>query len=278
MQTALYRGSFVGKALEVVHNDGEWGDAAIRMAGVQAVDMIAADIKAEKRELSDAVKENKSDIHEEAMIAVVQYAERFNERFKACKHIGCEIPIRWTCEGRKYASHIDLLVRDTDNVFERGPDRLILADWKFRQDAPTIDYLARWQQGMLYALATKYGELLVDGFWVPFNQWPAVCWMHLPHLKVFQRKTTAKDDMGQAVTYTKGDSRPDSAILRWAPFKEERVPSMINEIQTRVAMYDAGLYPMNPTPVGCFLCPSREWCDRFDVGQTQGMTHDNDAA
>jgi hypothetical protein len=276
MQTALYRGSFVGKLLEELHNANDWHDEAIQTAAMKAVDMVAADIKAEKRVLSDAVKANRKEIHQEAVTCATQYAERFAERFSLCEHIGCEIPIRWRMNGREIASHIDLLVRDTRNVFQRGPGRLILGDWKFRQDAPTIDYLSRWPQGMLYALGTKYGELLIDDFWTPMDEWPAVCWLHLPHLKVYQKKTTAKDDLGQTVTFLKGESRPDNAIVRWASFKEERVPSMVEEIMTRVEMYDAGLYPMMPTAVGCYLCPSREWCDRFDLGQTTGADHARD--
>ncbi len=263
MQTALYRGSFAGKVLEVLHNAGAWANIDVAAAGIIAIDRIKAEIKAEGRVLSDAVKENRKAIHEEAIVGVQRYVARFAERFHACKHIGCELPLRWTHNGTRFASHTDLIVRDTENVFGRGKDRLLVFDFKWRQDSPTIDFLARWKQGMLYCLGTKYGETLIDGFWTPLDAWPAICWLHMPHLKVYQKKTATKDDQGQPVTFLKGEARPDNSVLRWVPFKEDRAADMIDEIMTKVAMYESGLFPMNPTPVGCFLCPSREWCDSF---------------
>jgi len=269
MQTALYRGSFAGKMLEELHNADKWEPADIAAAGLLAVKRIKDEIKTEGRVISDSVKENYEKIHAECIEGVSQYANRFAERWQECKHIGCEIPIRWTHNGIRFASHLDLVVRDTHNVWGRGKDRLLIIDWKWRQDAPTIDYLARSPQLMLYCLATRYGELLIDDFWTPMDEWPAICWLHMPHLKVYKKKTHTKDEQGVEVTYEKGDSRPDGAILRWAPFKQDRAADMIDELMTKVAMYEAGLFPMNPTPVGCFLCPSREWCDRWDMEKAQ---------
>ena len=268
MQRALYRGSLAGKVLEELHNAGKWDDETIAASMMTSIIRIGDEIKKEKRELSDSVKENSREIHEEVLKGIQQYAARFEDRWRQCKHIGCEIPIRWTHDGTRFASHLDLVVRDTKNVFGQGPGRLLVIDFKWRLEAPTIDYLARWQQGMLYALATRYGELLIDDFWTPMDEWPAVCWLHMPHLKVYARKTHTKDDEGNEVTYEKGESRPDHAVLRWAGFKQDRAPDMIDEIMLTVAMFDSGMFPMTPTPVGCHLCPSREWCERFDTGRT----------
>ena len=146
MSTALYRGAFAGKICEEMHNRDLWDIDGVTKAAVIAVKRIRAEIKKEGRELTDAVKENKDKIHAEVVTAAHQYAQRFGERFRQCELIGCEIPVRWTSAGRNYASHIDLLLRDPDNVWKQGKGRLLLADWKWWAETPTIDFLARFKQ------------------------------------------------------------------------------------------------------------------------------------
>ena len=275
MPTAMYRGSVAGKALERLHVSGDWSVDGCTQAMIHAVGAVQDDLKAEKRTLTEAVITNRQEIHEDVARCVMDYAKRFGKRFAACKQIGCELPIRWTMERDDgepiyFASHLDLLFRDVDGVWGKGEGRLIWWDWKWRQDAPSNEYLVRNHQFILYQLAVLHGQVMIDDdLWIDFGEWPACAWVHLPYLKPFGRATKALSDNGDVEHYAKGDTRPDRAIVRWAIFRRDRQDDMAGELLERVKMFEAGVFPMTPDPIGCQLCESRQWCPRFDLARLQ---------
>ena len=117
MPTAMYRGNWAGKVLEYLHRDNMWNDDSFQFACAWATDGIQEDLVREKRQLTQSVIDNREAIHKEAAAICQQYMIRFGERFKQCKLIGCELPIRWTLTDRSLdkpaecASHLDLLFR-----------------------------------------------------------------------------------------------------------------------------------------------------------------------
>ena len=244
---------------------GKWDEKAVTEAGIRAVKEVAADCKREGRLLTEAVIKNADAIHKEVFVVVYEYARRFGERWQECVTIGAEVPVRLTIEGTTFASHMDLVFRDTHNVWGMGADRLGFVDFKWRDTSPTAHYLCRNPQFLLYQLGCYRGKLLVDGMWVEFGEWPSAAWIHLPYLKPYLKMTTAVDENGEAVTYLKGDSRPDKAIFRWIPFLEANADMMAQELLMRPRMYALGIYPMNPDPIGCHVCPSNQFCFRPDM-------------
>lgn len=306
MQTAMYRGSFASYLMEHLHRGGEWDEAAVCAAGILAIGQIGDDIKKEQRELSETVENNRGKIHEEVLWCVQEYARRLGPMFAKCKFIGCETPCRVTIEayapphdtplrrvdlihGRfphpiEFASHTDLLFRapkmvlreffphlgTSDHAMNGNGTRLCLWDFKFTEKSPTWDYLMRQPQLLLYVVCCNDGAFLLDDFWVEFNEWPAIAWCHLPYLKPFKRKTVCEDDEGMQTEYVKGDVRPLKNVVRWCNYRFDRIDEIRQELCQRPLMYEQGLFPMIPDPIGCHLCESRAWCPRFDLAQLQG--------
>ena len=269
MPTAMYRGSFASYVLEHLHKSGKWDMDGVAKAGAKALVSINADIKKERRTLSETVIRDRDEIHEEVIWVVREYAERLGPLFQQCKLIGCELPCRVTLGDYNFASHIDLLYRDTNDVFGQGKGRLCLWDFKYR-DKVGWEYLARNHQLMLYCICGSMGQFQVDDFWLSFDQWPAVAWCHLPFLMPFKKRQVIKDEQGVEREYLKGEQRPLTTVVRWCDYKPERADDMIRELCVRPQMYEAGLFPMNPDPIGCQLCESKSWCPRMDMSQLNG--------
>lgn len=274
MPRAMYRGNWAGKVLEHLHRDNHWDDDSFVSAVRWATTDVQDDLVKEKRQLTQSVIDNREAIHKETAKICQQYMIRFGPRFKECKLIGCELPIRWTLEHPSLdkpascASHLDLLFRDPKGVWGRGENRLIWWDWKYREEVPTFDYLGRNQQFIMYQLGLYEGQVMIGDDWIDFGEWAASAWIHLPNFKVYEKKTKGKDDDGNPCVYLKGDSRPDRSIIRWTNFRRDRAPQMKEPLAVRARMVQLDLHPTNPSPIGCSICQSRDWCERFDIGAT----------
>ena len=281
MQTAMYRGSFASYLMEHLHRGADWSEQAVANAGKKAIESINADIKKEGRQLSETVEHDANEIHKEVLWVVFEYARRLGPFFEQCSFIGCEVPCRVTMElnadrSFDFASHLDLIFRAPHRVLEHffphlnlpgDGNRLCIWDFKFVKDSPTWDYLARQPQLLLYTVCAWQGSFLLSDLWIEFNQWPLIAWCHLPYFKPFSRKTMTDDDQGVATEYVKGDVRPLKAVVRWLDYRQDRLPDIIQELCQRPLMYEQGIFPMIPSPIGCHLCESRAWCPRFDMAQ-----------
>ncbi len=266
--TALFRGLLAGKVLEHVHGGANY-DTIEHGIGLISVSLVR-ELEDEGRMLSDSVTNNLVKIQGEVLAVTEQYINRLMPLFEQCEFVGTELPCRLNLLDTKFASHLDLLVRDTNNVFGYGQGRLLCVDWKFRQDAPTKAYLSRNLQFYLYWLMIREGSIMaypaVDG-WVSYKEDPQMLWCHLPALKPFGRKTVVKNLNGEPTTYNKGDQRPVSSVLRHVNYIDDNntIQELKNDLLMRVEMMRAGLFPKNPDPVGCQVCEAQDFCSRGDT-------------
>ena len=262
--TALFRGLLAGKALERLHFAGDvkpedypdmWG-------------ALVHELSTEGREPSESVIRNKEDMIVQVDTTVCSYRERFMPLFDKCDVIGTELPCRVTFNEINFASHIDLLARDTNGVFGYGADRILCIDWKYRAEVPTRAYLSRNFQFAMYWLAILEGSVMTYpafDHWETLGENAQMLWCHLPYLAPFKRKTTCKDADGNSVVYSKGDERPVNAIFRDVNFKTECIDSIKRDMTERVEVMRAGYFPKSPEPVRCTTCDSREFCTRGDT-------------
>jgi hypothetical protein len=291
---ALFEGLLFGEACRIIHDADNWpaytGDhAAEYVAAVvaEATSRVTATLDSENRSLSDSVAARiaTGDLQEGIAESVTSYCQRLGPLFAECTHIGCELPIRCDLpfvqhggidDGKKrvmpFASHLDLLVRDTNGALTGQPGKLVMLDWKYRDDAPTRAYLGRYEQFLAYWYAVRHGAVCItpsaptdDFSWCHFAEWPVCIWLHAKHLAPFKRATKAKDDNGIDVEYKKGDTRPLSNVLRWVPYLPSQAPGIMADIATKLAMFEAQLFPKNPDPIGCHLCEAQEFCRRVDA-------------
>lgn len=262
MPSAMYKGSLAGKACEYLHENNAWDNVPWCMACAR--EAVGIDLEKENRHLTDAVKRDEKKIVMEVGERIFDYARRFGPLFSQCDHIGTELPVRWTLEHNSLAepfpcaSHIDLLCRDSNDVFGRGAGRLILVDQKYTDEAPTWDYVTRNQQMMLYQLVIYKGEVLLDDEWIRFEEWCASALIHLPSLHVYKKAS------GE---FKKGDEKPLEKILLWTNFREDSVDRMKSELAVKARCFRNGDYPASPSAVGCMTCCSKQWCDRYDMAE-----------
>lgn len=245
--TALFRGALAGEVLRLMH---EKGFESIPV--VKAIENVLATAQQENRPLSESVEVNKTEIAAEVEKVCKFYAGRLKDPFSKCKLIGCELPIRCTIEVDdrpvEFASHLDLLFRH--------PDRsLHFWDWKWRDEAPTTEYLSRNLQFGMYAYAIRHGEVMLsDGAWVNFEQWPTGSWIHLPNFKPYSRN---------GADYRAGEHRDLDKIIRQIPYDDRSEKAIKHEFAQRVRMANAGFWPTNADPVACHICESNSWCNQF---------------
>ena len=272
--TALYRGLVAGRACELMHQMGfDQDPSSITVAAAADTQKQLAD---ENRMLSEAVENNRQDILAEVTDVLHLYRDRFGPAFERCTLIGTEVPARWSLSENgvllndqyEFASHLDLVVRDTHNSFGYGKGRIIVFDWKWRADQPSHQYLARNMQFALYYMMVKYGSLKCgpEGFeWVDFGEPPVLVWFHLSSLKPYTRRTTAYNDQGEEQEFVKGDWRPTRSILYRVEYDPEQEPNIISELQMRGKMIENDIFPLNPDPVSCRICDAEAFCTRFDT-------------
>ena len=268
--TALYRGLVAGRAMELLHQQEFDSDPS--EITIEAAADTQKTLASENRILTEAVEQNRGDILAEITGAVHLYQDRFGPLFKRCSLIGTELPCRITVDGTDYASHLDLMVRDVHNVFGHGKERLLVFDWKWREQLPSYSYLARNMQFALYYLMVKDGSVLVypkagDMGWVEFNESPTLIWCHLPNLKPYNRKVICKNDSGEEQQYVRGDLRPTRSLLHSVTYDDKHCGRITDELKTRAKMIKNDIFPLNPDPVSCRICDAEAFCTRFDMPQ-----------
>lgn len=278
--TAMVRGMLAGGALEYLHekDPSDWGTdhAPISEAIKYGACLLRESLETDNRILTDAAEDALvKQLPSELELVLGNYARRLGPIFAKTAPIGTEVPIRASFEGVKFASHLDLVFHDPDDVFATGTESgLVVFDWKWRMDSPAKAYLARNKQFLLYWLACKYGSLLVSGAgmkdWVNMDQYPGMAWVHLPALKPYTRKVTTKDDDGFVQEFKKGDDRPLRQIVRVVKYQPAQAEAAIAAVVRKVEMFKAGFWPQNPDPVGCGICEAEEFCTRFDTVALEG--------
>jgi len=267
--SALFRGVLIGEVLRSVHENGAWQNDEAFIGDLVALceAKVRKQMAEENRMLTDAVETNLAEMREEIVRHVGWYIERFGARFKVSTLIGCELPCRMKIGKVKFASHLDLVFRDDSGLFG-NKGGIVVWDWKMRQEAPTRAYLSRNLQLGLYWLMVQEGSICVSPeleVWNTFGEVGTAAWVHLPYLKPFGRATVVKDDEGVEREYAKGDTRPDSAIIRECGFRDGAQEKLKSEILMRVEIMRRGLDIAVPDPTGCHLCECEPWCDRFDT-------------
>lgn len=262
--SAKFRGSLWHEARRLCYERGQWADVDLVSILAHAAWIVTEEAKATNQPLTDAVDAGWMKIAAELQPMLTQYGRVVAPR--VVKMIGQECPIRCTIdvdgEPVDFASHIDVLYRNATG-------QLCIDDDKSQQEVPSREFLARNMQFAMYAYATKHGEIMVDGEWLRFNEWPILTWLHVNNLKPFGRKTTATEtdwETGEVkeVEYAKGDTRPAHRVLLNVPIDEGQDQRIMAEFSTRVRMMRAGFWPTNPDEIGCFLCDSKKFCPTFE--------------
>lgn len=263
--TALYRGQLAGHVCAWIHQHNAWTPDGVVDAINASVPVVAQLATDERRPISDAVKANMPEIHEEVAKHIGHYVDRLKDYFSKCELIGCELPVRMTLDlpgagPTNFASHLDLLFRDSHG-------QLQCWDWKWQDESPTMQYLGRNLQFVTYYLMLVHGEVLLDsdlGMWQQFGEFPAMAWVDLAGFKSYSRRTEGKDRLtGEVVVYAKGDNRPlDNIVRRWT-FSPDREADMLKELSLRAVMMQHDIWPMSAEKIACFVCDSQRFCPAF---------------
>lgn len=260
--TAMLRGLCFGKATELWWDDDEPLDTVAQLA----LDVTIANLKVEGRVLTEGA--------EKACGEIVEHVHQAMQLWPKClEHVGggsmptivgMEIPVRMSIEvdgiPQPIASHVDLLLRDSKGGY-------IIADTKWREDAPTSDYLARNLQFSTYWLCGKHASFRYpNGKWYELGCDARLCWIHASYLRPCGRAQTWVDKAtGEIFNFKKGDVRPMEKVVRWVGYANAARQVATDEIANRIRMMRQGHFPTNPDPLGCALCPSQQWCHRFDM-------------
>tara|TARA_R100001082_G_scaffold110915_1_gene92373 strand:+ start:3249 stop:4205 length:957 start_codon:yes stop_codon:yes gene_type:complete len=281
--TAMVRGMLAGSALEYIHahKTEHWGHEDMVWKAIDyAAYALRETLEEDNRILTDAAeKALKAELPDELEVVIESYVRRLAPLFAKTSHVGAEVPIRCSHSGVDFASHLDLVIYDPENVFlckdEGHAGGLTVFDWKWRKDTPSKAYLARNQQFLLYWLACKHGKAQIDDgddgkIWFAFNEHPGMAWVHLPSLKPYTRKVITKDDEGNEREFKKGDDRPLRQVIRVIKFEPSRAEDAMRSLCKKVEMYKNGFWPQNPDPVGCGICEAEDFCTRFDTVQLEG--------
>jgi len=273
--TALVRGMVAGSACRYMHESMKWDNPdAIEYAMDYAWDQTLKDLEEDQRILTEAVERSQDTITQEVQKVLEQYVERLGPKFEKTELLGCETPCVMELGGVKFASHTDLIVRDSGNAFGYGKGRVIVFDWKWRQESPSKAYLARNLQFATYWLMARQGRFLFDDWTgyipIPDAQNAQLVWLHLPAFKPYAKKTVTFDDKSEQQEYKKGDVRPLRAILRTTHYTDNDTQHIEQALLKRVMMYKDGYFPAIPEPTKCALCEAESFCPRFDTTPLQG--------
>ena len=283
--TAMVRGMFAGSALEWLHahKPDSWGteDCPVWKAIDYGAYALRKSVEEDNRILTDAAeKALKAELPDELEVVLEAYIRRLGPLFAKTNYLGTEIPIRCERDGIKFASHLDLVFYDTDNVFgckdegHEGAGATVF-DWKWRKDTPSKAYMARNQQFLLYWLACKHGRVQIseeagEKIWFCLDEYPGMAWVHLPSLKPYTRRVITKDDEGQEREFKKGDDRPLRQVVRVIKFEPSVATKAMERLCKKVEMYKDGYWPQNPDPVGCGICEAEDFCTRYDTVSLEG--------
>lgn len=259
--TALWRGQVAGRTLERVHTEELWDPELLAQVIHTSGDEVTDQLIREGRPPTKAVLDGRGEVQKEIEKHLHHYVTRFGPWFRNhTELVGCELPMRVELEmGEhkvKFATHIDLLVRDNKG-------QLVIVDWKWRKDTPTMAYLGRNLQFGLMYLGVAYGHVMLPDpliGWTTFGEFAECAWFDLATCKPYG--TSKKDDKG-GYLFKKGESRPWKRIMKRWSFSPEREEWMIQQIRLRVALADAGVWMMTPDPLGCEFCECNNQCPSY---------------
>ena len=273
--TALVRGMLAGSACRYMHESKQWEDPDAADAAMDyTCNQTEAYLEEDERIVTYSVEKNRDSMSKEVRLVLDRYIGRLGPLFAQTDLIGCETPCKMTLGGVEFASHTDLIVRDSGNAFGFGKGRLLVIDWKWRQEAPSKAYLARNMQFAVYWLMARKGQFLIDD-WTGYVPIPdahnaQMIWLHLPNLKPYSRKTVTFDDKSEQREFLKGDDRPIRSVLKTTQYTEDDTSHVEQALLDRVNMYKAGFFPTVPEPNKCALCEAESFCPRFDTTPLQG--------
>ena len=266
---ALVRGLVAHCCLEELHHKPTELITAII---AQASDKVLKQMDEEGRQPSDAVVNNLHEISKEIMAMLESYRRRIIPITRQWTLLGTEVPIYWELSDEVHlSSHVDAL-------FVTPEGQAIVWDWKWRKDALAASDLARNLQLACYFSAVCNGSVYIpefkllkhwdsneDGWYWQTGEFPTprVAWIDLPSLKPYTRKTQAKDDEGRVVTFTKGDDRPLSRVIKNGKHHPDQIGGIKNAALRRAEMLMSGNAVF--IPQGCSHCECEPWCPRFDI-------------
>lgn len=267
MGKALFRGLMGHAAMEEVHQ-GNWSLLDIPNIMNRACDNTVEKAARERRVLSIPVIRDMEKNKREVGRLVAHYIERQGGYFAKCKQIGVELPVRWTLDvsgldPMHFASHIDLLYRDEYDLIR-------IRDFKFQDEAPTMEYLRKNLQMFLYHFCVAEGIVKLydtdnDDDWVFFGEQPVMEVADMTNFKPYYMKSSTEDrETGEVTKHKKGDIRPLEKIVKIWTFEPDRERIMKKELSEPVVLMRAGIWPANPDKRGCNLCESEEWCMEDD--------------
>ena len=272
MPGALYKGNVGHAALEQLHREPAetWCEATVERCVAQGVRETEQRAEDENRPMTEAVVKDQQDTSKELTALINHYVERRRDYIAKSEVLGVEVPIRWKEEldgvaggPVSFASHVDLLYRDPDG-------QLVIADFKFKAESPTMAYLSRSLQLGAYFIACAYGRVMLDqgGIterWVSLGEYAEAELIDMLQFKPYNRATMVVDkETGEEIRYSKGDVRPLRNIIKRFSFLPEKENTIKSRIAERVLLMRAGIWPANPDPLGCHFCDVRMACDNFN--------------
>ena len=260
---ALYKGQVGHRALKLLHDEGNFSAKEGEMGVVVAdaachVQELAVQ---ECRPLSKSVRDHLDDYHGELVPILKEYCERMGPQFEAGEVVGTELPVEYTttlpgCGEVTFSSHIDLLWRDRNN-------QLVIGDWKFQEEQPSMEYLGRNLQFAFYWLCVAYGKVCVDPLfdeWVELHEYAECAWFDMWRFKPYVRVVYNKD---KTVKAKKGDKRDERDIVRRWSVDPEREDEIRHDLAMRIALMRQGIWPKHPEKLRCNLCECKSSCRSY---------------
>jgi hypothetical protein len=261
MQTALFRGLAAHTVMEHIHL-GVWSPIQVPAYIETAKQITIEKSKDEGRPMSDTVVRDMDEIGDDICKVAIHYIERQADYFSKCKVLGVEVPVRWRLEVEglepiNFASHVDILYRDPNG-------ELRIRDFKYQDQPPTMEYLARNKQMFVYHFCATEGifklhDLGSDADWVHFGE---LAWMEVVDLKNFKPylKATPVTENGVVTTYSKGDQRPLRNLIKDWRYSPDKESDMKQQLAQQVSAMRSGYWPTNPDKRGCQLCEAKTSC------------------
>ena len=263
-ETALFRGSLIDAGIGLMHERDAWTENEVAKCLADSVPLVLDRLIEEGRTITKSVEENVGKIGKKVAKAMVRYAERIGPLVQTCSLVGVQTPLQFWINGQKFATHADVIVRDHENVFGNGEERLTFLELKWREKVnASRAFLARWHQGIQQWMSGWLGELHLGGEWVTLTENAAVAWVDLPSLHVYEKATWVKDDTGERVLLPKGTARPIHRILRWCGYLEANADAMAAYLMEKPRQWRDGHFPKNPN--ACEFCSAEPFCRRFDT-------------
>lgn len=281
---ALFRGLWAHEAIQLLFKKNllhPWDDECIPDVIHNSYHTVVQQLADEERPITEGCMNAMAKLRADVTEVTMEFGNRFGEKMSHMELIGVECPIRWTMpaygrmtERAELASHVDIILRDTDNVMDRGDDALILLELKYKdRESLTAAWMHRSMQIIMYHLMLRYGSVqlpAVGGWlpeqWIEFGEWPKVYVVDLPMLKAYKRAGEFKTPgTGEPVKYKAGDQRPDHMVFRRVFRNADQIDQMKTQLSDHIQMLREGFFPMIPSETGCLVCECENWCPRIDM-------------